>query len=89
MATTITIEQIGALLRERRQAAGLDIQTAAIRAGVGRRLLIELEAGKRLNVSLSTVLRLVGLFGLELQIVPRGIPGMSAISPRDPDTGQP
>jgi len=66
---------LGSLLRERRELAGLDLQTAATRAGVGRRLLLELERGKRPNVSFSTVLRLLALFGLELDIRPRGLPG--------------
>ena len=70
-----TTRKLGALLRERREHAGLDLQTAAARAGVGRRLLLELEAGKRPNVSLSTVLRLLALFGLEVEIRPRGLPG--------------
>jgi transcriptional regulator with XRE-family HTH domain len=73
-----TIEKLGALLRERREHAALDIQTAATRAGVGRRLLLELEAGKRPNVSFSTVLRLLALFGLKIDVVPRGLPGTAA-----------
>ena len=70
-----TTKNLGVLLRERREFAGLDLQTAAARAGVGRRLLLELEAGKRPNVSFTTVLRLLALFGLELDIRPRGLPG--------------
>ena len=73
-----TMETLGALIRERRQAANLDIPSAAARAGVGRRLLLELEAGKRPNVSFSTVLRLLALYGLSIEVVPRGLPGATA-----------
>lgn len=69
-----TTKKLGALLRERREHAGLNLQTTAMRAGVGRRLLLELEVGTRPNVSFSTVLRLLALFGLEIEIRPRGLP---------------
>lgn len=75
-----TTRKLGALLRERREHAGLTVQTAAARAGVGRRLLLELEAGKRPNVSFATVLRLLSLFGLELEIRARGLPGTTRAS---------
>lgn len=71
----VTTRKLGIMLRERRERAGLTVQTAAMRAGVGRRLLLELEAGKRPNVSFTTVLRLLSLFGLELEIRARGLPG--------------
>ena len=77
----VTTRKLGVMLRERREHAGLNVQTAATRAGVGRRLLLELEAGKRPNVSFATVLRLLSLFGLELEIRARGLPGTVTASP--------
>ena len=67
-----TASMIGSLIRARREQAGLDLQTAATRAGVGRRLLFEVETGMRPNVSFTTVIRLLALFGLEIDVVTRG-----------------
>lgn len=67
-----TASMIGALIRARREQAGLDLKTAASRAGVGRRLLLEVETGMRPNVSFTTVIRLLTLFGLEIDVVTRG-----------------
>jgi predicted transcriptional regulator len=73
-------KEVGDLLKEKRTKANVDAANAASMAGVGRRLLLELEAGKRPNVSFTTVLRLLHLFGLELHVVPRGLPGTSVES---------
>jgi hypothetical protein len=70
-----SIADLGTLLRARREDARLDAQSAATHSGVGRRLLLEVEAGKRPNVSFATVLKLLALFGLELHVLPRGLPG--------------
>jgi len=67
--------ELGALIRRRREEAGLTATEAAQLAQVSRRLLIELERGKRPNVRLSGVLRILAFLGLELQVLPRGLPG--------------
>ncbi len=83
-----TPQTIGRLLRERRQQTGLDQQTAATRAKVGRRLLVELEAGKRPNVSFATLVRLLGLFGFELEVRQRGLPSVTEEpTPRRTESG--
>lgn len=67
--------ELGKLIRQRREDAGLTATRAAQLAGVSRRLLIELELGKRRNVTMRTVLRLLELLGLEMEVGPRGLPG--------------
>lgn len=72
-----TAADLGVLVRERRQAVGLTATRAAELAQVSRRLLLELEKGKRPNVALAAVLRILTVLGLELQVKPRGLPGTS------------
>jgi transcriptional regulator with XRE-family HTH domain len=69
------ITDLGRMIRERRKAVDLTATQAAEMAQVSRRLLIELERGKRRNVGMSAVLRILELLGLEMEIEPRGLPG--------------
>ncbi len=75
--TARTAPELGALIRERRQAVGLTGARTAELARVSRRLLLELERGKRPNVALATVLRILTVLGLEVDVRPRGLPGTS------------
>jgi transcriptional regulator with XRE-family HTH domain len=69
------ITDLGRIIRERRKAVDLTGTQAAEMAQVSRRLLIELERGKRRNVGMSAVLRILELLGLEMEIEPRRLPG--------------
>lgn len=61
-----TPQDIGAVLREGRQNAGLDQAELARRAGVSRQWLVEVERGKpRAEVGL--ILRVFNTLGLSLQ----------------------
>jgi transcriptional regulator with XRE-family HTH domain len=75
--------ELGSLIRDRRQEAGLTAMEAADLAGVSRRLLLEVERGKRPNVGFAAVMRILALLGLELDVRPRGLPG--ARSTRRPE----
>jgi len=64
--------QLGRLIRSRRQEAGLTATRAAELAKVSRRLLTELERGRRRNVGLGTVFRILELLGLRVEVDARG-----------------
>lgn len=66
-----TTDELGALVREVRQATGADQATAAGLAGVGVRFLGELERGKP-TLRLGLVLKVLDRLGLEMWIAPRG-----------------
>jgi transcriptional regulator with XRE-family HTH domain len=72
--------ELGALLRRRRKAVGLTATQAAAMAGLSRRLLSELERGKRRNVGIRAVFAIAELLGLSLAVEARGLPGV-----RDPN----
>jgi transcriptional regulator with XRE-family HTH domain len=80
-----TARELGSLIRDRRQEAGLTATEAADMADVSRRLLIELERGKRKNVGFAAVMRILALLGLELDITPRGLPGTRSTRPPEHD----
>lgn len=75
------ISDLGRLIRERRESVGLTATQAAKLAGVSRRLLIELERGKRRNVGMSAVFRILELLGLSMEVAPRGLPGTKSGGP--------
>jgi transcriptional regulator with XRE-family HTH domain len=64
------LEQLGRLIRDRREAAGLSLDRAAALLGVGRRFLIELEHGKR-RANVETLLHVLNTLGLEMVIETR------------------
>jgi transcriptional regulator with XRE-family HTH domain len=71
--TVVTdLSVLGALVAHRRRALGLTLDEASERLGVGRRLLTELEHGKR-SVRAETLLRLLNLLGFDLVVRARGM----------------
>ena len=72
------IADLGKLIRNRREEAGLTADAAARMAGVSRRLLIELEVGKRRNVGFIAVFTILEMLGLRLDVGRRGLPGTVA-----------
>ena len=70
-----SLKDLGEQVRLRRKAVGLPADEAAALAGVSRRLLLELEQGKRSNVGFSKVLRILALLGLRMEVSLRGLPG--------------
>jgi len=81
------LEQLGALVRARREAAGLTLDRAAALLGVGRRFLIELEHGRR-RANVETLLRVLNALGLELVVEPRTPAGTaSADAPSESGDG--
>lgn len=71
MTKITNARELGQLVRQRRQAVGLTLRDAAGMAGVGVRFLSELERGKA-TMQLGLVLEVLQLFGLELEVRPRG-----------------
>ena len=69
---------LGQIIRQRREAAGLTIEMAATLARVSRRLLTELELGTRRNVSFGAVIQITEILGLNIEVRPRGLPGVSS-----------
>ena len=70
-----SLSDLGKQVRRQRKEAGLAADEAAGLAGVSRRLLLELEQGKRSNVGFSNVLRILTLLGLRMDVELRGLPG--------------
>ena len=71
----VTPGDLGRLIRARRKEVGLTADDAARAAGVSRRLLLELEQGKRDNVSLAKALDILATLGLRMHVRMRGLPG--------------
>jgi HTH-type transcriptional regulator/antitoxin HipB len=69
-----TVAQLGQIIREKRNNAGVLQADAAGLAGVGARFLSDLERGKE-TAQIGKVLRVLDRLGLELWIVPRGSRG--------------
>ncbi len=61
-----TPQDIGAIVRESRQQAGLDQAELARRAGVSRQWLVEMERGKP-RAEIGLILRVFNALGLHLQ----------------------
>lgn len=66
---------LGEQVRQRRRETGLTADDVAASAGVSRRLLLELEQGKRMNVGFSKVLSILETLGLQIHVRRRGLPG--------------
>jgi len=69
-----SLRDLGKQVRQRRRAVGLAANEAAVLAGVSRRLLLELEQGKRSNVGFSKVLQILTLLGFRIELKLRGLP---------------
>lgn len=65
----MTIEEIGAFVRQARLAQGLRQDQLAAAAGVGVRFLVELERGKR-TVRLDKVLAVLSALGCRIEVLP-------------------
>ena len=76
MSPTITNpRQLGAAIRAQRKEARLTCARVASFARVSRRLLGEVEGGKRPNVGFSALVRILDVLGLDLEVKARGLPG--------------
>lgn len=71
------VSQIAERLRHARKTLGLTQAELACRAAVSTRLVAEVERGERDNVSLATMLRLVGEAGLSLSLADSAYGGAS------------
>lgn len=65
--TVIDQETLGLLVQRRRKELGLSLQEAADRFGVSKRLVLDLEKGRR-GVRIDTVLRILNLLGFDLLV---------------------
>ena len=71
------LTQLGTILKDRRQLAGLTLGQASELLGVGRRFLIELEKGSR-RANVETVIHVLKMYGLDLQVgLPLAVPQQS------------
>jgi HTH-type transcriptional regulator/antitoxin HipB len=66
----------GGAMRRARRESGLTQAEVASRAGVSRRWISELEAGKRPGAELSLIMQTADVFGLQVELHPQ--------PPRDP-----
>ena len=73
------VELLGSRIRDRRLAANISQATLADKAGVSRRALIELEAGRGSTLlTLAAVLKALGLQDELIQLVP--VPSVSPMA---------
>jgi y4mF family transcriptional regulator len=77
-----TVHQLGALLRDRRQALGLSQSAVAATAQVSRPTIAALEHGKP-TAEIGLCLRVLDALGLEVQVVARREPDHPAGSATD------
>ena len=75
MITIHSPEQLGQALRATRKQLGLTQPQLALAAGVGVRLIVELEAGKP-TLQLEKVLQVIDALGGEIQLL--GLPSLAA-----------
>ena len=75
MITIHSPEQLGQALRTARKQLGLTQPQLALAAGVGVRLIVELEAGKP-TLQLEKVLQVIDALGGEIQLL--GLPSLAA-----------
>lgn len=75
-----TVTDIGALVRERRQALGLTQQQVADQVGTRRQWVIALEAG-RSATDTRLLLRALDVLGLRLDITTPEEPGPGSVAP--------
>jgi len=71
MGNIQSASDFGAAVRGRRRELGLTQEDLALEASVGRRFVIDLEAGKA-TASLGLALRCAQLLGLDVRMVARG-----------------
>jgi transcriptional regulator with XRE-family HTH domain len=67
-----TLSDVGQALQQARLQARLSQEQVAERAGLARVTLSRMEGATKGDMSVSALLKLCGVLGLELQVVPRG-----------------
>lgn len=75
-----TLADVGQQVRAARKSARLRTTEVAARSGRSRDVLHRLEQGE--DVSLSSLLSILGALGLALEFVPSGRPGLEEMSRR-------
>jgi len=75
-----TATDVGAVIRDRRRALGLDQRTLAVKVGVSRKWIIEVEKGKP-RAALRLVLRTLEALGAVLRVDDRAPAGSKAPLP--------
>jgi transcriptional regulator with XRE-family HTH domain len=75
---TILPSELGSLLKAQRKAAGLSKTKLAQRAGKVREVIYRLESGE--DVTVSSLLAVLGALGLALQISKAGLPTMQEVA---------
>ena len=73
----MTVEELGAIVRQTRVVQGLRQDQLAAAAGVGVRFLVELERGKP-TVRLAKVLAVLNALGCRLEVTPPPTRGSDA-----------
>ncbi|WP_321815189.1 MULTISPECIES: helix-turn-helix transcriptional regulator [unclassified Paraburkholderia] len=68
-----TPAQVGQILHSARRARGLSQQKAGVRLGLSQNRLSELKKGAN-GISLSQLLAMTALYGLQIEIASRGTP---------------
>ena len=68
MNQTLTVEQIGSLIRRVREDKGMSRAALASEAGIGARTLYALEKGESSNFGLGNLLKVLDVLGLSLSI---------------------
>ena len=61
------IKELGKLIKEKRKEQGLTQKDLALTAGIGVRLIVELERGMR-GVNIETILKICMMLGLKVEI---------------------
>jgi transcriptional regulator with XRE-family HTH domain len=74
------LNELGPLLKAQREAAGLSKTKLAQRAGKVREVIYRLESGE--DVTVSSLLAVLGALGLTLQISKGGMPTMQEVAAR-------
>ncbi len=81
MADTIRLpDELGPVLRARRQALGLSKKELAQRAGKVREVIYRIEGGQ--DVTLSSLMAVLGALGLVMRLEKAGLPTMQEVAAR-------
>jgi HTH-type transcriptional regulator/antitoxin HipB len=75
-----TPRDLGAAIRDRRKAMGIDQTEPATRVGTSRRWLTEIEAGKP-GASIGLLLRILGALGMQVTLSDNSTPATSVGEP--------
>lgn len=67
----LNIKNFGALVRRYREENDLSQETAAGLLGVSRKLLSEIETGRKNTIEVGKILQIVHRMGFEIRVVPK------------------